>query len=35
MSKGDLNMFFDDPEGYGRFADYVNKLIDNFYQFSK
>lgn len=28
-------MFFDDPEGYSRLADYIEKLIDNLYQFSK
>ena len=28
-------MFFDDPEGYFTFKDYVDKLIDNLYQFSK
>ena len=35
ITKSELNMFFDDPNGYGKFTAYIDKLIDNFYQFSK
>lgn len=35
VPRGDLNIFFDDLKGFNRLADYIKKLIDNFYKVSK
>lgn len=33
--KEELRLFFDDPEGYSECNDYIEKIIDNYYQFAK
>lgn len=33
-SKSELGMLFNDPEGYSRLKDYINKFIDNIYQYA-
>lgn len=35
VQRGEMNIFFDDPEGFPRLSDYAEKLIDNLYQFAK
>jgi len=34
-SKSELEMLFQDPEGYERLRDYIKKFVDNLYLFSK
>ena len=35
ISSSELITFYDDPDGFYRYSDYIEKIIDNLYQFSK